>query len=258
LNYVLQPPGSVNLDSSVTDFPFADSVIPYTFQCSPLIKSGEGILKSNRHLRHLGLIILFKHHAYAPVCLCIRWFHQLRFVDLYKQVKSQTCWIKRQVYPSQGDRVSNSPIFGISYWTRLVFPINIFWPQINRDLRSISHIFEQMVSLQSLHLILVFLPDQAQVPDWNILLRVLSELPLRRVSFTIHRFLRRHEQLLMSIPSLAIPNGPLYRPTTNSGYFSFEAANLPKEAGLSDFHKLLCHTTGISLRSSFPDSLQEG
>jgi hypothetical protein len=115
-----------------------------------------------------------------------------------------------------------------------------------------------MVSLQSLHLILVFLPDQTQVPDWDILLRALSDLPLLRVSFTVHRFLRWHEQLLAPIPSLAIPNGPLYHPTTKPEYFSFEAVDLPKEAGLRDFHKLLCHTTGILLRSSFSDRSYEG
>src|SRR5437016_4005018 len=99
LKFILQPPDLPN--SLRKDFPFSKSIIPYVVPYSPLSISGEGILYVNRYFRTLGLKILFADTAYAPICLCVRWFDQLRFLDFYTYVGYRACSLKRQIllYP---------------------------------------------------------------------------------------------------------------------------------------------------------------
>jgi hypothetical protein len=85
----------------------------------------------------------------------------------------------------------------------------------------------------------------AQIPDWTILLRVLTRLPLHRVSLTIHYILHWYKEVHMPISALQIPNGPLHHPNVKYAGFYFEFADLSKEAGRRDFDMLLSHTNEI-------------
>jgi hypothetical protein len=145
---------------------------------------------------------------------------------------------------------------GIRYWTRLVLPMRVQWPKINQDLEIVSLIFERMVSLQSLHLTFTFPPGQTQLPDWEILLRVLDNLPLRRISFTICCFLDWIEGLRTPIPPLPIRDGPLYLPTVTIQSFCFKAADLSKEAGRRDLGQLLSHITNIYWQYSLGNPIE--
>lgn len=239
LNFILQPPNLPYIDLSPRSFAPADSITSAA-PCSPLNGAGEGILGINRYFRHLGLEVLFRNRDYTPVYLCVRW--RFGLLDLYLH---QTYLSKRHNLLSLTERTLELPLLGIRYWTRLVLPMRVQWPKANQDLRIVSLIFERMVSLQSLHLTFTFLPGQTQLPDWKILLRVLANLPLRRISLTANCILDWIEELRTPIPALAIRNGPLYLPTVSVRSFCFEAADLSKEAGLRDLDQLLSHITNI-------------
>ena len=127
---------------------------------SPLNRSGEGILGTNRHFRRLGLEVLFGNQDYAPVCLCVRWRFSL--LNLYLD---QPFLSKRHNLLSLTEKTLELSLPGIRYWTRLVLPMRVQWPKINQDLRIISLIFERMVGLQSLHFTFTILPGQTQLPN---------------------------------------------------------------------------------------------
>jgi hypothetical protein len=254
LNFILQPPNLPYISLSLKSSAPAD-LTTSTAQSSPLDRWDEGILGTNRHFRHLGLKVLFRNRDYAPVCLCVRWRFGLLFglLDLYL---NPTHLSKRHNLHSLTEKTLELSLLGIRYWTQLVLPMRVQWLEINQDLRIISLIFERMVSLQSLHLTFTFLPGQAQLPDWKILLRVLANLPLRRVSLTIRCILDWIEELRTPVPALHIRDGPVYLPTVSLHFFCFEAADLSKEVGLRDLDKLLSHITNIYRRYSLDNPLE--
>jgi hypothetical protein len=240
LNFILSPKSFAPADSTM----LADSG-------SPLNRSGEGILRTSRYFRHLGLEVLFRNQDYTPVYLCVRW--RFGLLDLYLH---QTYLSKRHNLLSLTEKTLGLPLLGIQYWTQLVLPMRVQWPKINQDLRIVSLIFERMVGLQSLHLTFIILPGQTEIPDWKILLSVLANLPLRRVSLTIHCVLDWIEGLRTRIPALLIRDGPLYLPTVNVRSFCFEAADLSKEAGLRDLGQLLDHITSIYQQYSLGNPIE--
>jgi hypothetical protein len=241
----LQPPDLVETLRR-DDFPFSKSVIPYVVPYSPLkVAREEGILGVNRYFRTLGLEILFKDAAYAPVCLCVRWFHRLSYLDLYAQVAYRACSYKRQILLSRFERTWEKPFLGISYWTRLVLPMKAQRSEMDTELQTLARLFAKMTSLKSIHLILILPPDRDK-SDWEILLRELRELKfLNDFSFTIYCKFAWHDDLRANIPTLTTPRGRAYVPTINSNTVRFEGTNLSKGDGLSDFKSILNHTVEV-------------
>ena len=239
LSFVLQPPDLVETLRR-DNFPFSKSVIPYVVPYSPLrVAKEEGILRVNRHFRTLGLEILFKDAAYAPVCICARWFHRPSYLDLYAQVAHRACAYKRQILLSQYERTWEKPFLGISYWTRLVLPMKA--SRIGTELQTLARLFAKMISLKSIHLIII-LPLAQNESDWEVLLRELCELKfLDHVSFTIHCTAPWYEDLRASVPTLTTPCGRAYVPVINSNSVCFEGTNLSKGDGLGDFKRILGH-----------------
>jgi hypothetical protein len=239
LSFALQPP-RLTETLQRDDFPFTKSVIPYVVSYSPLIVASKGILRVNRYFRTVGLAILFKDAAYAPVCLCVRWFHRLSYLDLYAHVGYLDCSYKRQVLLSQFERAWEKPFLGISYWTRLVLPTGI-----DTELRTLARLVARMVSLESIHLILILPPDR-NGSDWEVLLRKLRELKvLDHISFTVHCTFPWYEPLRASALTLITPSGRTYIPVVNINTVRFEGTNLSKGDGLGDLKRVLSHTVEV-------------
>jgi hypothetical protein len=245
LSFTLQPPELAEILQR-DDFPFSKSVIPYVVPYSPLkVAKEEGILRVNRHFRTLGLEILFKDAAYAPVCLCVRWFHRLSYLDLYAQVAYRACSYRRQILLSQFERTWEMPFLGISYWRRLVLPMKAPRSGIDTELQTLARLFAKMISLKSIHLILLLPPDRDK-SDWEVLLRELRELKsLNDFSFTIYCTFAWNDDLQAKFPTLTTPCGRAYVPTINSNTVRFEGTNLSKGDGLGDFKSILNHTVEV-------------
>jgi hypothetical protein len=241
LSFALQPPDLVETLRR-DDFPFSKSAIPYVVPYSPLkVAKEEGILRVNRHFRALGLEILFKDAVYAPVCLCVRWFHRLSYLDLYAQVAYRACAYRRQILLSQFERIWEKPFLGISYWTRLVLPMKASRSRIDTELQALARLFAKMISLKSIHLVII-LPLAENGSDWEVLLRELCELKfLDHVNFTIHCTSPWYENLRANVSTLTTPCGRAYVPVINSNSVCFEGTNLSKGDGLADFKLILSH-----------------
>src|SRR5271156_3113937 len=164
LQFLLQP---VELSENLgrKSLPFSESTIPYHISDSPFSVSREGILQVNRHFRTLGLRVLFQNRAYTPVCLCVRWFDQLKYLSLYGHVGYRACSYKHQILLSPFESTLELPFLGISEWTRLVLPMKISRSATKAELRTISLLLAKMVNLKSLHLILKLSPDR-NGSDW--------------------------------------------------------------------------------------------
>jgi hypothetical protein len=246
LKYLLQPPNpSETLGRK--DFPFSKSIIPYVVPYSPFRVSREGILRVNHYFRIMGLGILFQDKAYAPVCLCVRWFDRLRFLDLYAHVGYLACSYKRQILLSPSEPTLELPFLGISNWTRLVLPMKMFSFRTASELRTLSRLLAKMTALKSLHLILILSPDQ-NGSDWEVLFRELHLLEfLDCVSFTVHCVF---PWLQVKVSTLATTSGRVYVPVIESNTVRFEGVNLSKEEGLRDLKSILSHTYEVHRRIS--------
>jgi hypothetical protein len=241
LSFALQPPDLVETPRR-DDFPFLKSVIPYVVPYSPLkVAKEEGILRVNRHFRTLGLEILFKDAAYAPVCLCVRWFHRLSYLNRYAPVAYRACAYERQILLSPFERTWEKPFLGISYWTRLVLPMKASRSSIDTEIQTLARLFSKMISLKSIHLVII-LPLPQNGSDWDVLFRELCELKfLDHISFTIYCISSWYEDLRASVPTLTTPCGRVYVPVFNSNSVCFEGTNLSKGDGLGDFKCILGH-----------------
>jgi hypothetical protein len=255
LSFALQPPRLAETLQR-DDFPFTKSVIPYVVSYSPLKVASKGILRVNRYFRTVGLAILFKDAAYAPVCLCVRWFHRLSYLDLYAHVGYLDCSYKRQILLSQFEQTS---FLGISYWTRLVLPMRLSRSGIDTELRTLAGLIVKMTSLESIHLILI-LPSKGS--DWEVLLHGLRKLKfLDHISFTVHCTFPWYEPLRASALTLTTPSGRAYVPVVNINTVRFEGTNLSKGDGLGDLKRILSHTAEVrrqiswrSRRNGWPSS----
>jgi hypothetical protein len=107
------------------NFPFSESPIPYVVLYSLLSTLCEDILHVNRYFRILGLKVLFAETAYTLICLCVRWYDQLGFLDLYEDVGHRACRLKPQILLSPSNPILEKPLLGISNWTRLILPMKI-------------------------------------------------------------------------------------------------------------------------------------
>jgi hypothetical protein len=216
----------------------------------------EGILRVNRHFRTLGLEILFKDAAYAPVCLCVRWFHRPSYLHLYAQVAYRACAYRRQILLSPFERTWEKPFLGISYWTRLVLPMKASRSGIDTELQTLARLFAKMISLKSVHLVII-LPLAQNESDWEVLLRELCELKfLDHVSFTLHYTSPWYDDLRAGVPTLTTPCGRTYVPVINSNSVCFEGTNLSKGDGLGDFKRMLSHMNEVhrQISSGWPSS----
>jgi hypothetical protein len=243
LKLVMQPHG-LPQSSLHKNFPFLESPIPYVVPYSPLSTSGEGILHANRYFRTLGLKVLFAETAYAPICLCVRWFDRLEFLDRYAHVGYRACRLTRQILLSPSEPTLEMPFLGISSWTRLVLPMKVSRCGIDAELQTLSRLFAKMTSLKSIHLILILSSDRG-ASDWEVVLQELHKLKfLDCVSFTMHYVFPWYGDLAR-LPTLTLPCGREYVPTISSNTVRFEGANLSKRVGLGDLKCLLNHTYDV-------------
>jgi hypothetical protein len=228
LQFLLQPAElSENLVRS--RLPFSESIIPYHVPDSPFSVSREGILQVNRHFRTLGLRILFQNRAYTPVCLCVRWFDQLKYLSLYGHVGYRACSYKHQILLSPSESTLELPFLGISEWTRLVLPMKISRSTTKAELRTISLLLAKMVNLKSLHLILKLSPDR-NGSDWEVLFQELNKLRfLDHISFTIH----------------CLFTTSVFDPVVSCSSVQFERRNLSKGEGLRHLKSILNHTCKV-------------
>jgi len=214
------------------DLPFSESIIPYYVSESPFSLSKEGILQVNRHLRTLGLRILLHNEAYTPICLCVRWFDQLKYLRLYGHVGYRACSYKHQILLSPSEPTLELPFLGISEWTRLVLPMKISRSTTKDELRTISLLLARMVNLKSLHLILKLSPDQNR-GGWKFLFQELNKLEfLDSISFTIYY----------------IFTTSIFDPVIDCNRFRWEKKNLSKEEGLRSLKTRLNHTYKVYQR----------
>jgi hypothetical protein len=112
LQFLLQP-AELSENLLRKNLPFSESMIPYHVPESPFGVSREGILQVNHHFRTLRLRILFQNRAYTPVCLCVRWFDQLKYLRLYGHVGYRACSYKRQILLSSSESTLELPFLGI-------------------------------------------------------------------------------------------------------------------------------------------------
>ena len=230
------------------DFPFSKSIIPYVIPYSPFGVSSEGILYVNHHFRNLGLRILFRDKAYAPIYLCVRWFDRLSYIDLYAHVGYRACSYKRQILVSPSEPTLELSFLGISSWKRLVLPMKMPASGTASELQTLSRLFAKMIELQSLHLILIYSPDR-DGSDWEVIYQEFQRLEfLDCLSFTIHCIFLRYEDLRARVPSFSSTSGHVYVPTVYFSIARFEGANLSKTDGLHDLKDILGHIYDIYLR----------
>lgn len=231
LKFLLQPAEpSENIVRK--NLPFSESIIPYHVPDSPFSVSREGILQINRHFRMLGLRVLFQNGAYTPVCLCVRWFDQLKYLSLYGHVGYRACSYKHQILLSPSESTLELPFLGISEWTRLVLPMKISRSTTKAELQTISLLLAKMVNLKSLHLILKLSPDR-NGSDWEVLFQELDKLRfLDHISFTIHCF------FITSV----------FDPVVDCNSVHFEEGNLSKREGLRHLKSILDHMYKVHQR----------
>jgi hypothetical protein len=136
LKFAMQPYDLPN-SSLHKALPFPESIIPYVVPYSPLSTSGKGVLHVNRYFRTLGLKVLFAETDYAPICLCVRRFDQLLFLDRYAQVGYRACCLKRQILLSPSKLTLEIPFLGISNRARLVLPMKISRCGIGAELQTL-------------------------------------------------------------------------------------------------------------------------